>query len=81
VVSTLAVVVTATTVEVTLVVIVFPLESVVVTGTTTGVAPAACLASLRRELMSASRDANWTEYWVGMALVNQEGMLVARSAE
>ena len=79
---TVAVAVTPTVLVIP-VVIVTPLEFVVVTVTTTGTAaPAAVgVAPFRRELMSASRDANWVEYWVGMAELNHPGILEAKRTE
>jgi hypothetical protein len=69
-----------------LVVYVLPAEFVVVTGITTGTRvgdAVACILvmPLRRELMSASREATWAEYADGIAELNHAGMLVASRAE
>lgn len=65
--------------------IVFPLASVVVWATTTGTTDVApdppAVMPERNSLMPFSREANCTEYWLGMALLNQSGVLDARRAE
>lgn len=70
-----------TYVDKVLVVIVFPSESVVVTGTTTGIIPPPGEAAVgRRTSILPSKAANWLEYSEGIADASHEGALCARIA-